>query len=330
MNYRHAYHAGGFADVVKHAVLTRILVHLVAKPAAFRVIDTHAGAGRYDLAGPEASRTNEWRRGIARVLDAPLAPAIRALLAPYLDCGRRLQSARSASQLPRLAGACAQLSAAAGSPDRLRSLSPRPLPALVNALRGDPRLKALAIDGWTALSAYVPPKERRGLVLVDPPFEAPDDFARLALGLAAAHRKWPTGIYQLWYPIKDRQRTRCAGPPRCGRRQIPKLLRAELNVAHPRVRSAESDTSDLSGSGELLRGHRQSALDARARACGRCCRRSPDVLGRGSRHGADRLARARKARSVTERLFSATHDWSTFSTGLALTFRLHKGGRRSD
>src|SRR5712691_7459012 len=85
MNYRHAFHAGSFADVVKHAVLVRILLHLRAKPAAFRVIDTHAGAGLYDLAGPEANRSPEWRAGIARLLAAPLGDPVRELLAPYLD-----------------------------------------------------------------------------------------------------------------------------------------------------------------------------------------------------------------------------------------------------
>src|SRR5204862_4129451 len=85
MNYRHAFHAGNFADVVKHAVLARIITHLKEKPAAFRVIDTHAGAGLYDLSGPEASRTDEWRSGIGRLLAAELAPDVRALLAPYLD-----------------------------------------------------------------------------------------------------------------------------------------------------------------------------------------------------------------------------------------------------
>src|SRR5882757_3270339 len=85
MNYRHAFHAGNFADVVKHAVLTRLLVHLCGKPAAYRVIDTHAGAGLYDLAGPEAARSGEWHGGIERLLGAPIGGAVRALLAPYLD-----------------------------------------------------------------------------------------------------------------------------------------------------------------------------------------------------------------------------------------------------
>src|SRR5436190_16913813 len=92
MNYRHAFHAGNFADVIKHAVLARILVHLREKPAAFRVIDTHAGAGMYDLAGSEAARSQEWRSGIARVMAASFAEPVRSLLTPYLDVVASLNS----------------------------------------------------------------------------------------------------------------------------------------------------------------------------------------------------------------------------------------------
>src|SRR5262245_32788482 len=104
MNYRHAFHAGNFADVIKHAVLTRILVHLRGKPAAFRVIDTHAGAGIYDLAGEEASRSGEWRAGIGRLLAAPIAPAVHALLKPYLDVVASLNGAPAASLVTAQAG----------------------------------------------------------------------------------------------------------------------------------------------------------------------------------------------------------------------------------
>src|SRR5437879_5421019 len=100
MNYRHAFHAGSFADVVKHAVLVRILVHLRSKPAAFRVIDTHAGAGLYDLAGPEASRSLEWRDGIHRLLTMPIDPAAGTLLAPYLDLVRGLNGADRLATYP--------------------------------------------------------------------------------------------------------------------------------------------------------------------------------------------------------------------------------------
>ncbi|MCX7312187.1 MAG: 23S rRNA (adenine(2030)-N(6))-methyltransferase RlmJ [Alphaproteobacteria bacterium] len=226
MNYRHAFHAGNFADVIKHAILCRVLVHLREKPAAFRVIDTHAGTGRYNLAGAEAGRTQEWQGGIGRLANAELAAPVRALLAPYLDAVAALNPGGRLAAYP---GSPLLAQALMRRQDRLIAceLEPRAAALLRNHLDGDNRCKAITIDGWTALSAYVPPTERRGMVLVDPPFEQPDEFARLAQALAAAHRKWPTGTYLLWYPIKDdaevttfiRTLTRSA---------IAKMLRVEL------------------------------------------------------------------------------------------------------
>jgi 23S rRNA (adenine2030-N6)-methyltransferase len=244
MNYRHAYHAGSFADVLKHAVLCRVLTHLRDKPAAFRVIDTHAGAGRYDLTGPEAGKTEEWRQGIGRLLRAELAPAIRALLAPYLDAVAALNPGGGLAIYP---GSPALAQALLRPQDRLTAceLEPQAAAALARHLRGDPRARAVTIDGWTALTAYVPPKERRGLVLIDPPFEQPGEFSRLAQGLAAAHRKWPTGIYLLWYPIKDRAEV-TAFSRRLTRLAIAKMLRVELVVAPP------TDRDGLRGSGLII------------------------------------------------------------------------------
>jgi len=225
MNYRHAFHAGNFADVVKHAVLARIVAHLKEKPAAFRVIDTHAGAGLYDLAGAEASRTGEWRAGIGKLVSAKLDPAIRALLSPYLDA----IAALNAGPLKLYPGSPALLQQLLRSQDRLVACEKEPnaARALIACMRGDKRAKAVAIDGYTALNAYVPPKERRGLILVDPPFEQPDEFDALAQGLAAAHRKWPTGIYALWYPVKDARETDRFSR-RLTRLGMPRMLQAEL------------------------------------------------------------------------------------------------------
>jgi 23S rRNA (adenine2030-N6)-methyltransferase len=226
MNYRHAYHAGNFADVVKHATLCRVLTHLREKPAAFRVIDTHAGAGRYDLAGPEAGKTLEWRDGIGRLLGAVLPPPIRELLAPYLDAVAALNPGGRLAHYP---GSPVLAQALLRRQDRLIAceLEPRAAAALERELASDNRAKAIAIDGWTALTAYLPPVERRGVVLIDPPFEQPDEFARLGERLAAAHRKWPTGIYLLWYPIKDPAEAQgfSRGLVRLG---IAKMLRVEL------------------------------------------------------------------------------------------------------
>jgi 23S rRNA (adenine2030-N6)-methyltransferase len=232
MNYRHAFHAGNFADVVKHAVFARILVYLRAKPAAFRVIDTHAGAGLYDLAGAEAMRSLEWRDGIQRLLAAPITQPVRALLAPYLDV---VASLNSAGQLACYPGSPALARAHLRPQGRLIAceLEPNAAATLTRNFAGDRRVKTIMIDGWTALNAYVPPPERRGIVLVDPPFEKDDDFVRLARGLETAHRKWANGTFLLWYPIKDREQPDALAR-RLRRSGIPKILRVEINVASER------------------------------------------------------------------------------------------------
>lgn len=244
MNYRHAFHAGSFADVFKHAVLCRILMHLREKPAAFRVIDTHAGAGLYDLTGDEASRGGEWHGGIERLLAAPVPETTAALLAPYLEAVGALNAPGRLTVYP---GSPALVRAWLRPQDRLIAceLEPQAAKSLSLRLRRDTRIKCLEIDGWTALAAYVPPKERRGLVLIDPPFEQDSDFAKLAHGLAAAHRKWATGIYALWYPIKGRSEPDALAK-RLRRLGIGKILRAELIV------SPLSDPTRLNGSGLII------------------------------------------------------------------------------
>jgi 23S rRNA (adenine2030-N6)-methyltransferase len=264
MNYRHAYHAGNFADVVKHAVLCRIMTHLRLKPAAFRVIDTHAGAGVYDLAGPEASKTSEWRGGIGRlmgaqvlgaqVLDAQALSAeakmpehARALLAPYLDA---VKAVNPPGRLTAYPGSSALVRSMLRPQDRLIAceLEPAAAAALAGTLRGDVRAKAIAIDGWTALAAYVPPKERRGLVLIDPPFEQPEEYSRLAQGLATAHRKWATGMYLLWYPVKDAAEV-AAFIRKLARLGIGRMLRMELVVAMPSGAKGLPEAKGLRGGG---------------------------------------------------------------------------------
>jgi 23S rRNA (adenine2030-N6)-methyltransferase len=243
MNYRHGFHAGNFADVVKHATLARVIVHLKEKPAAFRVIDTHAGSGLYDLTGSQASRTGEWRSGIGRLRAATLDPPVRDLLAPYLDAVAAFNPGGEIAAYP---GSPALVRHWLRNQDRLVAceLEPQAAEALAGHMRRDAGVKAVAIDGYTALNAYVPPKERRGLVLVDPPFEQPGEFERLIDGLAGAHRKWPTGIYLLWYPLKDARATgRFAR--RLARLGIPRILRAELAVG---ARAAER----LAGTGLIV------------------------------------------------------------------------------
>ena len=206
MNYRHAFHAGNFADVIKHIVLVRILTYLQDKPASFRVIDSHAGAGLYDLTSDEARRGGEWLTGIARVMQARFSETTLPLVKPYLDIVRAFN--------PK-----AELKAYPGSPliarallrpqDRLTAceVEPTARKRLIEALRRDAQARVVDLDGWMALPAFVPPNERRGLVLIDPPYEQKDEFERLAEGFAQAFAKWPTGSYLLWYPVKSRRAT---------------------------------------------------------------------------------------------------------------------------
>lgn len=201
MNYRHAFHAGNFADVLKHLVLTRVLVHLSAKDKPFRAIDTHAGLGFYDLGVDESARTGEWRDGWGR-LDEPFAPEVEALLAPYRAAVAAVQARHGANVYP-------------GSPSLIREflrpgdqgvfveLHPADTAVLRERYNQDARTKVLHLDGWTALNAMIPPPERRGLVLIDPPYEERGEIERLGNSLLKAVRKWPTGIFLGWYPIKD-------------------------------------------------------------------------------------------------------------------------------
>src|SRR6266404_2758537 len=206
MNYRHAFHAGGFADVIKHIVLVRILTHLQDKPAAFRVIDTHAGAGLYDLAGDEARRGGEWLTGIARVMQARFSETTAPLVGPYLDIVRAFNPQRDLQTYP---GSPLIARALLRPQDRLVvcEVEPAARKRLIDALRRDSQARVVDLDGWVALPAFVPPNERRGLVLIDPPYEQKDEFERLGAGFAQAFAKWPTGSYLLWYPVKSRRAT---------------------------------------------------------------------------------------------------------------------------
>jgi 23S rRNA (adenine2030-N6)-methyltransferase len=206
MNYRHAYHAGNFADVVKHWVFTLALEHVKRKEAPFRVIDTHAGRGRYRLTSPEASRTLEWRTGIGRLV-GPEAEALAGELAhslkAYLDVVRAENAPGALAFYP---GSPAIAAALLRAQDTL--IANEAHPEVRKDLEADlprPRrgIKLLGLDGWVALRALLPPPERRGIILIDPPFEEEGELARLAAGLDEGLRRFATGVFIAWYPIKD-------------------------------------------------------------------------------------------------------------------------------
>jgi 23S rRNA (adenine2030-N6)-methyltransferase len=227
MNYRHEFHAGNFADVLKHAALTRALLYLRRKDKPFRVIDTHAGAGLYDLAGPEAARSNEARDGILRLLDEAVPGAAGELLAPYLEAVRAAGAPQFYPGSPLIARAMMR------QQDRAAfcELLPQAAHDLRRALGRDARVKAIEIDGYTGLKAYVPPAERRGLVLIDPPFERRDEYERAFDSLQAALRKWPGGTYMVWQPVKepDVAEAFC----RAIAAEAPDCLRVDLQVEAP-------------------------------------------------------------------------------------------------
>ncbi len=244
MNYRHIYHAGNFADVLKHAVLARLIRYAQNKDAAFRLLDTHAGIGLYDLGSEEAQKTGEWQEGIGRLIDADLPEPAAELLAPYLDAVRELNPEGGVRRYP-------------GSPklarmlfrpqDRLSAmeLHPDDCGVLQRLFEGDYQVRVTHLDGWLALGAHLPPKEKHGIVLVDPPFEAGKDYERMVEGLARAYRRFSGGTYCLWYPMKK-------GAPIADFHEalkdleIPKMLCAELTV------KSDRETAGLNGSGLVI------------------------------------------------------------------------------
>ncbi|GLS22689.1 ribosomal RNA large subunit methyltransferase J [Labrys miyagiensis] len=200
MNYRHAFHAGNFADVLKHIVLARILVHLKAKDAPFRVIDTHAGTGLYNLDGNEAQRTGEWEEGVALVGQQPPPPDVAELIEPWLALTNILM-AQKPPLYPGSPWIAADLTRAQ---DHLVFCEKHPEDAglLSRNFERSKRVKVIEGDAWKLLPGLLPPPERRGLVLIDPPYEEDNEFKVIADSLAVALKRWATGIYVVWYPIK--------------------------------------------------------------------------------------------------------------------------------
>lgn len=201
MNYRHSYHAGNFADVFKHVQLTLLLQALRRKESPFCYLDTHAGTGRYDLQGTTAQKTGEYLQGVMRfwlrdgvIESAPAADYLAAVRALNPDGELRYYPGS-----PRIARHFLR------PQDRmvLMELHPEDAVFLKREFRGDKQVHVHCADGYTGLKAFLPPPEKRGLVLIDPPFEDGNEFERLTDGLRIAYQRWPTGILALWYPLKD-------------------------------------------------------------------------------------------------------------------------------
>jgi len=241
VNYRHAFHAGNHADVLKHAVLLYCLDSLKRKAAGFAVLDTHAGRGLYDLAGEEAERSPEWRDGIGRLWDWPEPPA---LVARYLEAVRSFNQDGTLRVYP---GSPALVTTQLRPDDALMAceLHPEEHAALRRALPRAANVQVHGRDGWEALSALLPPAQRRGLVLIDPPYEAPDELALAAQALGPALKRFGHGTYLWWRPLKSESALAAAdGEARAqGARET---LRADLWTATP------APTGRLVGSSVLL------------------------------------------------------------------------------
>lgn len=200
MNYRHIYHAGNFADVFKHIVLMRVIAYLKQKDKPFFALDTHAGTGRYNLTSTQAQKTMEAAAEIGSLWGkTDLPPAVL----DYLALVKRFNPDGPA--LSHYPGSPLIMKALLRGADRLvaNELHPEDAHMLRKALGTNSRVKVENMDGYTCLKAFLPPDERRGVVLVDPPFEVTDEFARMTKGLQNAYTRWATGIYAFWYPIKS-------------------------------------------------------------------------------------------------------------------------------
>ena len=216
--------------MLKHAVLARVLVHLTRKESAFRFIDTHAGAGRFDLASKEAKRSPEWRDGIARILTSSPPAPVAELLRPYLEAVGPHEAEGRPLSYPG-SPAIAQTRMRAQDRIALCEANPDEREALIAALGRDRRLSIVGTDGYVALNAYLPPKERRGVVLIDPPFEAPDEAAAVERALERALRKWRSGTYIAWRPIRETQ-VDARFLNSIAALGAPNILRLELDVGY--------------------------------------------------------------------------------------------------
>jgi 23S rRNA (adenine2030-N6)-methyltransferase len=226
MNYRHIYHAGNFADVAKHVALLYCLHALKRKDAAFFALDSHAGRGFYDLQAAEAKKSGEAERGVRRLIAEALA---EKSLAEYFGAIH----ARRGKRLASYPGSPALIAQELRPQDRALfvELMPAEARAAMREIDSKGRVRTEISDGYAALKAFLPPEERRGLVLIDPPYESLDELKTMLQAFADAYRRWPNGVYLLWYPIRNAKQ-RSLVHARFEALQIPKMLLADL-VIHP-------------------------------------------------------------------------------------------------
>ena len=225
LSYRHIFHAGNFADVFKHALLTRLLIAAGNKPKPYLYLDTHAGIARYDLMHPWAQKAREYEGGIGRIWKAKDAPE---MLTPYLGVVRALNPAGMLRFYPG-SPLIARHFVRSGDRMVLVELNKVDHAELQSVFAHERRVAVQLMDAYQALKAYLPPAERRGLVLIDSSFDRAREFERIVKALKHAHARWPTGTYAVWYPIME------AAPMRdfagdVERSGIRKVLQLEITI----------------------------------------------------------------------------------------------------
>jgi len=240
MNYKHIYHAGNFADVAKHTALLYCLQALRRKDSPFFVLDTHAGRGYYDLQAAEAVKSGEAERGIQRLIEASLTAAP---LKEYFAAIR----ARRGKRLARYPGSPVLIAECLRPHDRALfvELMPAEARTIERELESAGRISTQIDDGYAALKAHLPPAERRGLVLIDPPYESLDELKAMLLAFTDAYRRWPSGMFLMWYPIRSATQ-RAMVHARFEALKIPKMLSADLAI-HP-----DDAGVGLAGSGIMI------------------------------------------------------------------------------
>jgi 23S rRNA (adenine2030-N6)-methyltransferase len=240
MNYRHIYHAGNFADVAKHVGLLYCLGALQRKDTAIFVLDSHAGRGYYDLQAAEARKSGEAERGIQRLIESSIG---ETTLADYFASIR----ARRGKRLARYPGSPALIAGCLRAQDRALfvELMPAEARAAEREIESLGRVRTEIGDGYAALKAFLPPEERRGLVLIDPPYESLDELKLMLQAFAEAYRRWPSGIFLMWYPIRSATQ-RSMVHARFESLGIAKMLFADLAI-HP-----DDAGVGLAGSGLMI------------------------------------------------------------------------------
>ena len=201
LSYRHAFHAGNFADVLKHTVLVSLVQSLCRKEKPFFYLDTHSGIGRYDLSAAIAEKTGEWRAGIGRLWQCDTVPTSVAI---YLEAVRALNASGKLKDYPGSPRVVRQL---LRTKDRmwLCERHPRDIETLKAEFMRDKQVKVAFEDGFQAVKAQLPPKERRGLVLIDPSYEIKSDYKKVVEVMKQGYRRFATGLYAIWYPVVNRQ-----------------------------------------------------------------------------------------------------------------------------